>query len=103
MSCTPSLFQVQLTTHTNQIGSKQQYMYSMVVFKTKILNHHLGCKALNNSFQIANVVLKITLEVLVGQLCGSKRCCDVSQFLEHAIQRTHPQLYAEHGLLGITS
>ncbi len=73
MSCKPSLFQVQLTTHTNQIGSKQQCVYNMVVFKTKISNHHLGCKALNKSFQIANVVLKIALEVLVGQLCGSKR------------------------------
>jgi hypothetical protein len=55
--------------------------------------------------QIVNVVSKTTLEVLVGQLCNGRRCCDVTHCLGHDIQGIHPELYAKHNLLseGITS
>lgn len=39
MSCKLDFrFQVQLITHIDQIGSKEQHMYNMVVFEIKILN-----------------------------------------------------------------
>jgi hypothetical protein len=64
--------------------------------------HHLGSKASNSELQIASLVSKNTLEVLLG---SNKTHCDISQDLRHANQGIHPQLYAIYGLFnkGATS
>jgi hypothetical protein len=65
----------------------------------------IGSKTSNNELQIASLVSKNTLEVLLGSNNVAIKHIVIFTIFKHANQGTHPQLYAMHGLLnkGTTS